>query len=1303
GFLSDSWPMFGGSPDRSRISSASGRPGARLYGIEFVRPKTKPRANNQPMNENLQHLEELAQTEQFAGLTLGVMPVVDRGELFFQDGARLYAVSLESGVPLPGWVETYGGSRNGQYTVDASPLPRNQQLTVTLTDHSVLAVMGQPDRLAMRMGMPRGADSATRLVCLDRATGKEKWSIFPRRLPDEATALRSLDFSGSPLVIGDNVYVIGRGGKGQFEDCHVVCLDIATGAYRWSCYIASASGANPMWGGVAGLEDTVSHLAYASGRLYVLTNLGALASVDAYNGTILWLNIYPRDAAARNPNVAFRGRIGRGGTVQNFGKPWTHSPVVVQDGRVFILPGDSDHLLVYDAGSGVEVQRISQSDLGTADTLLAVIGERLVVAGERNSGARAGGTVLCINWRKYKADDFDKADDEVIFWPATLSSPIRGRGFVTNDSVFIPTNERLIRIHLEKGKVEQTYPEYPRTWEEGEGRGNVLVTQDHVVIAGADGVDVYTDLTIARGKLDREVAALPNAPEPRLRYAEIMFAAGQIDLATQKLDEAITLLGGPGQMSAGAGRDRVFNDALTFAQKLAREDNVEQLDLASRLFERAAAAAASPAQQVSWRVSRAKLAHRQQNFENEVRLFQEILSDPALRTVGYTDADAPGVSQAAALAEKTIDEVVRRAGTNVYSTFERQASAALEAASAAKDAQKLLEIALVYPNAASAPRALLTAADIYESAGNHRKAAQVLRQIYFRYPESGQKLRILEAMARNDLALPGRTDAAIARLSQGARHSAAARLDRPLTMPDGKVLRNVSFSQAADALRQYNTQVASARLPTFALPTIAEEMQHRATTGKKIAPFAPETADSVIPNVASLMVPQREFARHDRVVAWSAPATLNVYAVGTATPAASSKSFPESPAGCAWLSDGLLVWTGKELTLLEPDTLIPRWKAELKALPDAEVVEAPSEADEDGNEDAAVDLGLRRQQEVQNRLRRNVMIRGGAARPIALPAPARIIPGGAEQFLDVRPAGDRVVASTSTGRVVALDMSDGKLAWQARPGSAAFDRLLVSDDFTVAKTAPNDTSGVQLIVFDTLGGQALLSKSFGAAGGTFPVNVALSPDGTLVYTLPDRICVRAMFETGDAGYKEAVVAGEGNPTFVGAVGAEQLVVSEGRILALADNGQFIRMHALEDAKPLRIRSPESKSEVDAVLPTGARNWSVSLRIVGPRLYVVGQQSLMAYNLDVPEDRWQKPVFDNASATTKEAFIGRDYVVLLDEVSGKKVLGDLAVVTYRLNAFSRQIIAGRGEGDVQVQRESGMYTYDPEIADPAGLV
>ena len=50
-----------------------------------------------------QGLEQRIKEDQKNGMTLGVMPVVDRGELFFQDGERIYGLNLESDVPLPGW------------------------------------------------------------------------------------------------------------------------------------------------------------------------------------------------------------------------------------------------------------------------------------------------------------------------------------------------------------------------------------------------------------------------------------------------------------------------------------------------------------------------------------------------------------------------------------------------------------------------------------------------------------------------------------------------------------------------------------------------------------------------------------------------------------------------------------------------------------------------------------------------------------------------------------------------------------------------------------------------------------------------------------------------------------------------------------------------------------------------------------------------------------------------------------------------------------------------------------------------
>src|SRR5262249_7105009 len=156
-------------------------------------------------------------------------------------------------------------------------------------------------------------------------------------------------------------------------------------------------------------------------------------------------------------------------------------------------------------------------------------------------------------------------------------------------------------------------------------------------IANRNSVDVYTDMTLARAKLDAEEAAAKDDPEPRLHYAEVMFAAGQSTMSLQKLDEAATLMGGLESMRPGLNRQRLFNDSLTFAQKLAREQRPESIEAAIRYFDVAASAADLPSEQVQYRLARARFVRQNvqdDSYATAIRLYQEILSRPDLRTVG---------------------------------------------------------------------------------------------------------------------------------------------------------------------------------------------------------------------------------------------------------------------------------------------------------------------------------------------------------------------------------------------------------------------------------------------------------------------------------------------------------------------------------------------------------------------------------------------------------------------------------------------------------------------------------------------
>ncbi|MGH7179490.1 MAG: PQQ-binding-like beta-propeller repeat protein, partial [Tepidisphaeraceae bacterium] len=643
-----SWPVAFGNPERSKIPSAAGAIGANLFSIELNRPS--PRLVGQPLRD----LEQQNDMARRAGLMTGVLPVVDRGELFFQDNSRVYAVSLASGLPLPGWAQTYAGDRaNGRYATSLYPMPRSQQFALALTDDSVLAVMGYSDPLAAQWAEAYPSRE-TRLVCLDRRTGRERWVAHPQKLPDSAGALRELSFSGSPLAVGDSAYVIGRGGKGQqFQDCYVLCFDLETGRLRWASYIASGNAGGPFldfdYSALSG--QNVSHLAYASGRLYCVTNLGAVAAIDAYDGTIAWLNIYPNESG--DPQRALGiNRFNRVAQVNML--PWTYNPAIVSAGKVFVLPSDGLNVHIYDAGTGAEVKRIRLNQFDDARTMLGVVGDRLVLA--------SGNTAFCINWPAY---DAAKERSHNLFWAIIKQvkgqnkDTIRGRGFVTADSVFLPLEWAIRRFSLRNGSAEGSYP-LTGDWADNEGPGNLLVTRENLIVAGPTRVTVYTDLAVAMRKLDQAVADAPADPEPRLRYAEIMFVSGKPELAVSKLDEAIELLGGRKSMQPGANRERVFADAMAFAQQLSREPGRVEAATILGLYDRASDAAMTPVQQVHLRLNRADYAHASNDAATELRFYQEILADARTRAVAVVRGETAGSRSAASIARSAIDNIMKR-------------------------------------------------------------------------------------------------------------------------------------------------------------------------------------------------------------------------------------------------------------------------------------------------------------------------------------------------------------------------------------------------------------------------------------------------------------------------------------------------------------------------------------------------------------------------------------------------------------------------------------------------------------------
>jgi len=1197
----DSWPTAFGNNSRDRVPAAITGIGARLFSVPIVRAAPRlPAGQRAPA--------DMDRDQRQAGFATGILPVIDRGELFFQDNQRIYGLSLDSGLPLAGWAETYAGDRAGRYSIaDAFPTPLGAQLAVTVTDDTVLSVLGQNDLRAMLYSGNLGASRESRLVCLDRRTGAERWSFASRSLNqrDERTPGRGMELQGTPVVAGDRVFITAQSASGvQFQKCELIALDRHTGTLQWRIYIASASVNSQIWDVESTLQDQQTpQLSFADGRLYVCTNLGATAAIDATDGTIIWLNLYPREATAQSRLQQLRRPMASGMNVSRKPRPWAHNPVIVSGNRVFTLPRNSEFAFINDASTGAEISRIPVQPFDSADTLIGVTGERLLLAGLKS--------VYCLNWGKFQADAPVGA---YLQWSSIFKrggfddASLRGRPFLTHDSVYVPTAWQMSRIALGNGKAISSYPGEGREWSEEESAGNLLVLQDHLVIAGPEQVAVYTDLNVAMQKLDAESQRDPSSPKPRLRYAEVMFVAGRFDLAAAKLDEARDLLTAAGALQPGPDRNRLFNSSLNFAKKLTSQPR-EEASIRG-FFDRAAVAAASPQQNVAFRIAKARWLNQQKDDAGELTLYQQILADPAMRLELISGADGGPVTQAAYIAERAVGEIIMR-NPAVYAPIEQAAQAEFDAVANDNDPEKLLAIAQTYPNSKISAAALFASAGIYEHRGDYRQSVMILRSLLPRNLSNNDRLLCMETLARNYLMLPNRLDVAISRLYQASQLSPTARLSKPIQLPGGQTLDNATFAEAALAIKQLRREVSRERLTRIALPS--------GDAPPDETPPAFVQAMEPIDGVTRLLRPPTEGARHDRLVAYMPDKGVRVFQIvdGIAKPIFASQT-TSMPTGCTWVGQSLLYWTANRVVFVKgDDSGLPMWEISLGNLPQVELSAAGEEEIASSNQDLTEageqaqserfnnpDFGGVNARRVVVRQGGQIIVRNGNAVRVFRPNQPNNAPGETdERIVQVRALSDRVIVSTNQGRILALDLADGNCLWQVRPSDRAIDRLLATDDFVA--TLFFDDSSAQIVAIDATTGQFAFRRVFSRDAGV--VNFCLAPDGKLLWLRPEALFAKDLFDPSDRPtYSRSMRPPDGGPVF----GMEmrlldQMLVVDDKVLILADGGQHVRAFSLDDGRPISQKTTDGNLTIEQRFRTGSGDWNAKLAVFGRRLYCMG--------------------------------------------------------------------------------------------------
>src|SRR5206468_5401476 len=111
----------------------------------------------------------------------------------------------------------------------------------------------------------------------------------------------------------------------------------------------------------------------------------------------------------------------------------------------------------------------------------------------------------------------------------------------------------------------------------------------------------------------------------------------------------------------------------------------------------------------------------------------------------------------------------------------------------------------------------------------------------------------------------------------------------------------------------------------------------------------------------------------------------------------------------------------------------------------------------------------------------------------------------------------------------------------------------------------------------------------------------------------------------------------------GANRADQLLISEGRILAVADQGQYIRVLDLNTGKEI----PRQSGLGTGVTQPNANTW---MRVVGERLYAVSRRTVKNFNLDHPEQNGSMDIDPPGNPAIVDAFVGKRHLVLADYIA-----------------------------------------------------
>jgi outer membrane protein assembly factor BamB len=528
-------------------------------------------------------------------------------------------------------------------------------------------------------------------------------AAFQSHSPADQEWLSSVLFASAPTYEAGLLYVQAVTVSGGSYQAFAAAFDAETGHLEWRQEICSANAQDipgwPLWADL-GLPAAVSQ-----GQVFIVTNLGAVASLEAASGTLKWIRIYDRteiearvDRSARSTPPFF----------------WAPNPPIVCGNVLIATPQDSELLYAYDIETGGRLWEIHRdlndpNDQDRLQHILGIIAGQVVVSGA--------------NIHFYGIKSGKKNAPAVV-----LESPVKGRGLATENMVLVPTEKALVRLAVQDtGGTLSVQRLDSQDWTEpAREAGNIFVAGSMLFTASRTHLNAYFDPEELERKLKERIASRPDECNAWLELLDIYRLLQRHDDALRELELAMETARkmSPEPKTAGfiaALQTRKFETLMALGESC-RKDKTQaaQLQPALDYFKKALAVTEQPGLAADLPIcalrSLAETAAQSGANAEAARYYQQIIAayGETLYTPRSFTPEQPGqqaaetkqrfATKAALFAQSKIEELKKK-DSKCYEAIEAEAQAAL--AQGADDTKRLSVLLARYPNANACGEALL--------------------------------------------------------------------------------------------------------------------------------------------------------------------------------------------------------------------------------------------------------------------------------------------------------------------------------------------------------------------------------------------------------------------------------------------------------------------------------------------------------------------------------------------------------------------------------------------------------------------